>query len=129
MPPSSPLCGPLRSSSFALSPLIPPLPSSTPPLSSLSFSKPFQAPPPPLLPSPTEKSPVWKERGGIDEAVEERQQGEGESASETSENVGGVRGHDIQPGSAHCLMKGDEEESDEEGGATERQVPFRAEGG
>lgn len=44
--------------------------------------------------------------------------------------MGGVRGHDLQSGSAHCIMKDDdEEESDEEGGASEEQVPFRAEGG
>lgn len=129
MPPSSALCDPLRSSSFALSSLIPPLLSSTPPSSSLSLSNPFQAPPPPPLPSPTEKSPVWKERQGVDKAVEERQQGEGESASETSEHVGGARGHDIQLGSAHCLMKEEDEEESDEGGATEEQVPFRAEGG
>uniref|UniRef100_H3C9V7 Uncharacterized protein n=1 Tax=Tetraodon nigroviridis TaxID=99883 RepID=H3C9V7_TETNG len=128
MPPSSTLCDPLRSSSFALSSLIPPLPSSTPPLSSLSLSNPFQAPPPLPLPSTTAKSPVWKKRGGTDEAVEESQQGEGESASETLESVAGVRGHDIQLGPAHCIMKEDGEKSNEEGGATGEQVPFRAEG-
>lgn len=129
MPPSSTSCDPLRSSSFALSSLIPSLPSSAPTLSSLSLSNSFQAPPPPPLPSPTAKSPVWKERGGLDAAVEERQQGEGESSSETSESVGGVRGHDTQSGSPHCIMKEDEGESDEEGAATGEQIPLRAEGG
>lgn len=71
-----------------------------------------------------EKSPVWKERGRMDEVVEERQQGEGESASETCENVGGVKGYDVQSGPAHYFMT---EES--EGGASEEQVPLRPEGG
>lgn len=129
MPPSSPSCDPLRTSSLALSSPISPLPSSTPPLFSLSSSNPFQAPLPPPLPSSTETSTVWKERGGTDEAVEEREQGEGESASETSENVRGVRGRDIQSASAHCIMKEDEEESDKGGGSTEEQGAFRAGGG
>ncbi|KAM6944694.1 regulator of G-protein signaling 3-like [Lycodopsis pacificus] len=72
-----------------------------------------------LLPQPSssssQRSPVWKERGGAEEErrkkrceeVEERQQGEGESASETSENVGGVRGRGFN-------RKEEEEESDDE---------------
>lgn len=53
--------------------------------------------------------------------MEERQQGEGESASETSESVGGVGGRGILLRSHHFNRKEEEEESDdedeEEGGA------------
>lgn len=56
--------------------------------------------------------------------MEERQQGEGESASETSENTGGVGGRRLLLGPYHFNMKEEqeEEESDEdeeEGGAEE----------
>lgn len=56
--------------------------------------------------------------------MEERQQGEGESASETSENVGGVGGQGLLLSPYHFDMKEEEEEkSDEEeedgGGAEE----------
>jgi len=55
--------------------------------------------------------------------VEERQQGEGESASETSENVGGVGGRGLMLSPHHFNMKDGEEESDEEeGGGAE--FPF-----
>lgn len=48
--------------------------------------------------------------------MEERQQGEGESASETSENVGGVGGRGLLL-SPHHFNKSDEEEED--GGGAE----------
>lgn len=68
-----------------------------------------------------------------DEGVEERQQGEGESASETSENVGGVGGRGLQLSPHHFNMKGEEgEESDEEeeqgGGPEEFSSTYRPKG-
>lgn len=51
-----------------------------------------------------------------EEAVEERQQGEGESASETSEYVGGIWGQGIELGPHHFTMKEEEESDDEEQG-------------
>ncbi|KAK1876191.1 Regulator of G-protein signaling 3 [Dissostichus eleginoides] len=78
-PPLSPLCDSLRASSpyFPTSHL-PTYPSSSSP------SRTF----PSLLPRPPSsiRIPVWKERGE-GRGGEERQQGEGESASETSENT------------------------------------------
>lgn len=72
---------------------------------------------------------MWKERGGAEERVEERQQGEGESASETSENVGGVKGHDFHLSPAHLNMKEEEEsERDEEEGGSTEEISFRPEG-
>uniref|UniRef100_A0A3P9KUD1 RGS domain-containing protein n=1 Tax=Oryzias latipes TaxID=8090 RepID=A0A3P9KUD1_ORYLA len=113
--PSSPyssLCDPLRPPSPCLFPPISSLTSSTPPppnFCSVSAYISSSSPPyrgvtsPPRLGSPppscssTLRSPVWKERSEDDERrrrrleeVEERQQGEGESASETSESVGGL---------------------------------------
>lgn len=64
----------------------------------------------------------------MDGAGGERQQGEGESASETSDNVGGVRGCDIQSGPAYGIMNEEDDESDEEGGASEEQVALGGEG-
>ncbi|XP_069581058.1 regulator of G-protein signaling 3-like [Brachyistius frenatus] len=75
--------------------------------------------PPPF--STTWRSPVWKERGG---AEEERQQGEGESASETSESVGGVGRRKPRP---HLINMKEEEESDgdEEEGGGAGELTFR----
>ncbi|XP_031735058.1 regulator of G-protein signaling 3-like isoform X1 [Anarrhichthys ocellatus] len=82
-----------------------------------------------LLPQPSssssQRSPVWKETGGAEEErrknrceeVEERQQGEGEITSETSENVGGVRGRGFN-------RKEEEEESDDEE-EEEEELTFR----
>lgn len=50
----------------------------------------------------------------MEEVVEERQQGEGVSASETLENVGSVKRHDIQSGSSHYFMKEEDEEKKDE---------------
>ncbi|XP_078107841.1 regulator of G-protein signaling 3-like isoform X2 [Sander vitreus] len=107
-------------------PLLPPY-SPGSPFSSLSPHTSSSSPPsrtvppkPPLLPQPALpcpplRSPVWKERGGG--AEEERQQGEGESASETSENVGGgVRGRVL----LHFNMK-EEEEEDSDGDEEEEE--------
>lgn len=61
--------------------------------------------------------------------MEERQQGEGESASETSEQMGGVGGLQLSP--TYFNMKEEEEESDEEeeGRASEELLPkFRPQG-
>lgn len=82
-PPLSPLCDSLRASS----PYFPTShPTSLPsyPSSSSSPSRTF----PSLLPRPPSsiRTPAWKERGE-GRGGEERQQGEGESASETSENT------------------------------------------
>lgn len=56
--------------------------------------------------------------------MEERQQGEGESASETSENVGGVGGRGFLLSPHHFNMKEEEEseeddDDEEEGGGAE----------
>lgn len=62
--------------------------------------------------------------------MEERQQGEGESASESSENVGGVGGRGLQFSPHHFNMK-EEEQSDgeEEGGGSEEFIStYRPEG-
>ncbi|KAM9391792.1 regulator of G-protein signaling 3-like [Pholidichthys leucotaenia] len=88
--------------------------------------------PPPPYPTSTLTSPLWKERGGgeeqrrsyslREEEVGERQQGEGESASETSENVGGVRRRSFVIMPHPFNMKEEEsEECDEEedGGGVE----------
>lgn len=75
----------------------------------------------------TQKSPVWNDREGAkeeedgrkmrkEEVVEERQQGEGESASETSEYVGGIGGRGIELSPHHFTMKEEEESDDEEQG-------------
>ncbi|XP_059193966.1 regulator of G-protein signaling 3-like [Centropristis striata] len=128
-----------------------PLSSSTPPpfsplspYTSCSSSAPprtFPAPPqllPPPPPSSTHRSPVWKERGAEEEEerrkrrreeleeVEERQQGEGESASETSESVGRVWGRSLLLSPLHFHTKDEEEESEEEeeGGGAE-ELTFR----
>ncbi|XP_035854931.1 regulator of G-protein signaling 3-like isoform X2 [Sander lucioperca] len=108
----------------SLSPYSPgsPFSSLSPHTSSSSSSPPSRTvpPQPPLLPQhplpcPPLRSPVWKERGGG--AEEERQQGEGESASETSENVGGgVRGRVL----LHFNMK-EEEEEDSDGDEEEEE--------
>lgn len=61
--------------------------------------------------------------------MEERQQGEGESASETSEQMGGVGGLQLSP--THFNMKEEEGESDEEeeGRPSDELLPkFRPEG-
>ncbi|XP_068166373.1 regulator of G-protein signaling 3 isoform X2 [Antennarius striatus] len=162
--PYSSFCDPLRppspspftrsSPSSSTTPPPPPFSSVSPYTSSSSspptrnFSIPPQLlPPPPSSSSTTQKSPVWKERGRVDEdeeerkkrrrdeMVEERQQGEGESASETSENVGGVGGRGLQLSPHHFnMMEEEEEESDddnddEEGGRSEElTVAYRAEG-
>lgn len=58
--------------------------------------------------------------------MEERQQGEGESASETSENVGGVGGRGFLLSPHHFNMKEEEEEEsseDEEEGRGAEEVP------
>lgn len=44
--------------------------------------------------------------------MEERQQGEGESASETSENTGGVGGRRLLLGPYHFNMKEEQEEEE-----------------
>lgn len=61
--------------------------------------------------------------------VEEHQQGEGASASETLENVGRVKGHDIQSGPTHYFMKQKDEKKNDRGGATEEQVSISSKGG
>ncbi|KAM8760934.1 regulator of G-protein signaling 3-like isoform 1-T1 [Acanthopagrus schlegelii] len=134
--PSSSICDPLKppspspyspSSPFSSSSPPPPF-SSLPPYTasppSRTFTSSSQLLPPPPSSSYTQRSPVWKARGGAEEEertirrkeemVEERQQGEGESASETSENVGGVVGRSLQLSLHHFNMKEEEEESDEE---------------
>lgn len=70
--------------------------------------------------------------------MEERQQGEGESASETSENVGGVGGRGFLLSPHHFNMKEeeeeesnedeDEEEEEEGGGAEDFTSTYRPEG-
>lgn len=76
----------------------------------------------------TQRRPVWSDREGAkgeedgnkmrkEEAVEERQQGEGESASDTSEYVGGIVGRGIDLSPHHFTMKEEEESDDEEQGA------------
>lgn len=63
--------------------------------------------------------------------VEERQQGEGESASETSESVGGVGGRGLLLSPHHFNMKEEDEdvsyedEEEEEGGAEEFSSSYR----
>ncbi|XP_072243193.1 regulator of G-protein signaling 3-like isoform X2 [Leuresthes tenuis] len=119
--PYSSLCDPRKAPSPA--PYSPPFSSSTPPPSS------FSSPPPRTPPSSPLRSPVWKERrrSRPEEEVEERQQGEGESASETSENVGGVGGRILILSPHHFSMKDGEEESDEEeGGGAEFSFSHRA---
>ena len=62
--------------------------------------------------------------------MEERQQGEGESASETSENVGGVVGRSLQLSLHQFNMKGEESDEEEEkgGDAEEFTSYYRPEG-
>lgn len=65
----------------------------------------------------------------VEEVVEERQQGEGESASDTSENVGGVwgRGLHLTPSIKHETKK--VEKSDEDEPYQDCEEPeYRAEG-
>lgn len=65
-----------------------------------------------------------------EEVVEERQQGEGESASETSENMGGVWGRGLHFSPLHFNMQEEEEtDEEEEGGACEGLISkYRPEG-
>lgn len=65
-----------------------------------------------------------------EEAVEERQQGEGESASETTENVGGVGGQGLQFSPHYFNMKeGEETDEEEDGGGSEEFIStYRREG-
>lgn len=65
-----------------------------------------------------------------EESVEERQQGEGESASETSENVGGVGGQGFQFSPNYFNMKeGEETDEEEDGGGSEEFISmYRPEG-
>lgn len=97
-------------------------PSSSPPPSSFSSLSPYSSSPPPTrtftsLPPPSSsaqrsvKTPIWKERerhggGGV---KEERQQGEGQSASETSESVGRLRGQSFLSSPASFAMEEEEE--------------------
>ncbi|XP_054629297.1 regulator of G-protein signaling 3-like isoform X3 [Dunckerocampus dactyliophorus] len=90
------------------SPTFPPLKVTPPP----AFSSPATTVLPTLtelLPPPL-PSPVWKERGAGGEE-EEHQQGEGESASEMSENVGG-RGLLLNP--AHFTLEAHKSNEEEE---------------
>ncbi|XP_071328454.1 regulator of G-protein signaling 3-like isoform X2 [Trachinotus anak] len=140
-PPSPSPYSPNSPFSFSTPPL--------PPFSSLSACTSSSSSPstrtintlPHLLPSPTpssvstQRSPVWKERGRVEEEeerrkkrreeeeeeVEERQQGEGESASETSENMGGVWGRGLLLSPNHFKMK-EEEESDDDEDEDEEEV-------
>ncbi|XP_076010396.1 regulator of G-protein signaling 3-like isoform X2 [Genypterus blacodes] len=110
-------------------------PSSSPPPRFSSLS-PYSSSPPPTttftsLPPPSSSAqrsvstPIWKERvrpgGGVKEeeemVKEERQQGEGESASETSEGVAPLRGRSFlsSPVSLTVEEEGREEEEEEEG--------------
>uniref|UniRef100_A0A1A8EV26 RGS domain-containing protein n=1 Tax=Nothobranchius korthausae TaxID=1143690 RepID=A0A1A8EV26_9TELE len=130
-PASSTLCSHIPLSSSA-----PPLPS--PPVSSLPvyisspYSRSVVSPPPYVSPySSSTLSPIWKKKEETEEErkkriaeedVEERQQGEGESASETSENVGGVRAGGLLLSPHHFgLQNEDEVDNKEEGG----EVTFR----
>lgn len=130
--PSSPyssLCDTLRPPSPSLYPPSSPFSSSTPP------PPPFSSLPPTASCSPpaktftssfsSQRSPVWKERGGREEEEEERQQGEGESASETSESVGGFGGRGFLFSPAHFIMKEEEESDEEEGGGDEFSSSYR----
>lgn len=65
-----------------------------------------------------------------EEAVEERQQGEGESASETSENVGGVGGQGLQFSTNYFNNKeGEETDEEEDGGGSQEFISmYRPEG-
>lgn len=64
-----------------------------------------------------------------EEVVEERQQGEGESASETSENMGGVWGRGLHFSPLHFNMQEEETDEEEEGGAHEELISkYRPEG-
>lgn len=61
--------------------------------------------------------------------MEERQQGEGESASETSENVGGVGGRGFLLSPHHFnVPEESSEDKEEEGGAEEMSSSFRPAG-
>lgn len=61
--------------------------------------------------------------------MEERQQGEGESASETSENVGGVGGRGFLLSPHHFNMEEESSEDEEgEGGVEEVTSSFRPAG-
>ncbi|KAK2838241.1 hypothetical protein Q5P01_015453 [Channa striata] len=92
---------------------------------------PPRLPPAPMLSSSTLGSPLWKERGRAEEEenglkgkqeedVEERQQGEGESASETSENVGSIGRLLLSPPCFNMKEGGGSSEDEEEEGATEK---------
>nr|XP_020450774.1 regulator of G-protein signaling 3-like isoform X2 [Monopterus albus] len=147
--PYSSRCHPLKPASPSPYSPSSPFSPSTPPLPSFSSFSPYTSSFPPsrtitnlphLLPSPPhssssiQRSSIEKERWRAEEEeerrkrrgeeeeeeVEERQQGEGESCSETSENIGGVGGCGLQIGSHHFNMKEEEEgeiaEDEEEGG-------------
>lgn len=58
--------------------------------------------------------------------MEERQQGEGESASETSEHVGGVCVRGLLLSSTH--FNEEEESEEEDGGGAEEKFIYRPEG-
>ncbi|KAM4577671.1 regulator of G-protein signaling 3-like isoform 2-T2 [Odontesthes bonariensis] len=117
--PYSSLCDPRRAPSPApYSPFSTSSSSSPPPRTLPSLPQLFPPPSSPL------RSPVWKERSSSrpEEEVEERQQGEGESASETSENVGGVGGRGLLLRPRPFNMKEEESDDEEEGGGAE--FPF-----
>ncbi|XP_016898478.1 regulator of G-protein signaling 3-like isoform X2 [Cynoglossus semilaevis] len=117
--------------------------SSSPPPRNISALPLF--PPLPTAPSSsTHRSPVWKERGRAEteederkkrrrqeeesEVVGERQQGEGESASETSETTGILRGQNVRFSHLYDMQAkqdeddGSDDEEEEEGGDTEEFI-------
>ncbi|XP_015258044.1 PREDICTED: regulator of G-protein signaling 3-like isoform X1 [Cyprinodon variegatus] len=104
-------------------------------LPSSSMASPIGRPSPPLetVPSPpqylslspssfpTPRSPVWKQRDDTEEERvkrreegEERQQGEGESSSETSESLGGFVGKGLLLSPQHINIYNEEDDSPEE---------------
>ncbi|XP_037536718.1 regulator of G-protein signaling 3 [Nematolebias whitei] len=155
--PSSPyatLCDPQRPTapspcscvsllSASTTPPLPPLSCASVFISSSPTSRTISSPPPYICPPrsstcSTLRSPVWKERGETEEEgrmkrrweeeVEERQQGEGESTSETSDSVGGVAGQGLLSSPHLFDLKNEyeeEEERDEEEEGSDEEFTSR----